>query len=104
MSLPEAPMRKSSPPLDSMRRNRELASSDKQWWNFPLGDPGVASAMFSRYQDLRNLQKVQLLEMVRNVCTYHGPNASRMLGSLGLPGIVGGMSGVGLGGGFGGGR
>ena len=90
---------RSSPPLDSMRRNRELTTTDKQWWNFPMGDPGIASAMFSRYQDLRNLQKVQLLEMVRNVIAYHGPNASRMLGSLGLPNIVGGvgMGGYGMG-------
>ena len=91
------PARPSVPPLDSMRRRRELATSDRQWWSYPLGDPGVAQAMFSRYQELRNLQKLQLLEMVRNVVTYHGPNASRLMGSLGLPSILGNNWGAGLG-------
>lgn len=87
MALPPADNRPSYPPIRGMRRQRGNIE-DTQWWD--ESDPNTtAGSVFAKLRDLRNQQRMQLMDLAISVMTYHGPASARILGSMGLPELLG---------------
>jgi hypothetical protein len=81
------PTPESVPPIRGMRRNRAL-DLDEQWWDRQVPIE-CANAIFAKARELRNLQRMSMLDLAISVITYHGPACARVLGAMGLPELLG---------------
>lgn len=68
---------------------RRSTNFEKSWWDTDKNSPECADAVFGKIRELRNLQRLQILDMAISLYQYHGPACAKLLGTVGLPELVG---------------